>query len=414
MYLNSTSVQRRYWRLKKLGRDTGSLVVAVLLIAALSLLGIAFTARVFGDLQSAQYSQSLQAARGQAFAGMSDALFRIDQQGLSPVSFCVGPSSECTIQSVPFAPGAQYVAQLVSGLNTTYLVTSEGTSGSTHYAIQATVTRVTDYPFSAFAGSSLTLNGHGAATIQATNQYGTPTGGPVYLGTDGTITCNGGGTDGTGQVKYGGGSNNCPAPIVGTGTYTPQPPSPTCPAPGATTPPTPCMPSGALPCPSDSSGNITGTLEPGVYDCTGTNLNFNGPISVDYSSTANNGQVQIYYFPPSGSSPTLNMTGPINTSETSTIVGNPADLQIYAAGSGTVNAVGSINAILDAPGWGMTVNGSSTLVWTGGFAVNQFTMEGNPTLTINYDVRMSTLLQSNWQESNLTQVAPSSFTLSFT
>ena len=44
----------------------------------------------------------------QADAGLSDALFRVDQLGVTPAaSFCVGNNPACTVSSVPGAPGVQ-------------------------------------------------------------------------------------------------------------------------------------------------------------------------------------------------------------------------------------------------------------------------------------------------------------------
>ncbi len=272
--------------------------------------------------------------------------------------------------------------------------------------------------------SSLTLNGAGG-NIVATNQNGTPTycpsGSttpcPAELGSDGTITCHGSGSYGTGQVTFGGGNNNCPVPVVGTGNYQPLPPV-LCPAPD-NNPPTPCLPqpppSGGYTCPANSSGNVTSPLEPGIYECTGTSLNFSN-VSVDYSNNANNGQVQIYYFPPTGTGNTLTFNGPVNQwqNQSQGVVGNPAALQVYAAGSGTVNASGNVDAILYAPGWNMTINGSAKLTWTGAFVVNQFTMNGNPTLQINYDNRVQVPLLSTWEPSGITGIPPASFSLAFT
>jgi hypothetical protein len=97
------------------------------------------------------------------------------------------------------------------------------------------------------------------------------------------------------------------------------------------------------------------------------------------------------------------------------VVGNPVDLQLYAAGSGQIDvgngsAAASFNGLLYAPGWSVTVNGGQ-LSMTGAFTVNQFTVNGNPNLQVNYDDRMETLGAAGWTSEDVIQVAPSQFSL---
>jgi hypothetical protein len=362
--------------------------------------------------------------------GLSDATFQIEQQGASPASFCVGSGSitgiGTCIAAVPTLnlasyESVQYVAQLVSGSTNNFTVTSMGTVRGAQYTLQASVQSVPTFQFGAFGVSSVTVNGNGG-NIVATDENGNttycPTGSsnpcPAEIGSDGTVTCHGGSTYGTGQVVFGGGQNNCPVPITGTGNYHPLPPV-LCPA-TYNNPPIPCLPqpppTGGYTCPADASGNINvNPLEPGIYECTTSTLTFPTNETIDYTSSANLGQVQIYWFPPNSPSPSINFNGPVNQwqNQSSGIVGNPADLQIYAAGSGSINAGGNVNATLYAPGYGMTINGSAKLTWTGSFIVNQFTMNGNPTFQLNYDVREQSLLLSSWQPSGVAYVPPSSY-----
>lgn len=422
---------RRLWSGRRLhGRDeAGSLLAVIVLIAAIALLGLAFANRVFGDLQSSSYEKNHQAARAQAFAGLSDALFRMEQQGANPQSFCVGPASlstavsmTCSPQSVPSAPGAQYVAQLAPNSLSSYTVTVKGTVNGVSYGLTANADTVPIYQFGAFGLSSLTLNGTGG-NIVATDASGDATycpsnstnPCPAQLGSDGTITCHGTNSYGTGQVTFGGGNNNCPVPVVGAGNYLPLPPVPGCPGSIGAIPPQPCLPappSGTTypNCPADASGNVNALLEPGIYECTGSKLNFTN-VSVDYTSTANGGAVQIYLFPPTGQGDTINFTGPVNQwqDQANGVTGNPADLQVYAAGSGTITATGAVDSILYAPGWDMTIDGSAKLTWTGSFIVNQFTMNGNPTLNVNYDNRVQVPALSTWKSSNVHSIPPAKF-----
>jgi hypothetical protein len=406
-----------------------SLVVVLIMIVIIVLFGTAFVIRATGDLQSSRDVTNINAARAQAMAGLSDALFRLDQQGSASAGFCVGDAPQCTVPAVPGAPGAQYVARLVSG--NTFTILSEGTVHGTSYAIEATVAADPVLPIGVFAGSNVTFNGSGSnVTIEQTNSVGAQTGG-ADVGSDGTITCHGGGSDGQNQVTYDGGNSNCSSWLNEANDYTPQQPVSTCPAPASTVPPpTPCMPSDPQPCPSGGSFNGSSSpyvLEPGVYECTGS-ITFSGTVNVDYGSSNNGGQVQIFLFPNSNGQSAIEMAGATvnqydNTPNTqgcdgqgSFECGNPADLQVYAAGSGAVDVGSGSNAalfdgMLYAPGMSMTVRGGQ-LLWIGQFILNQVIVNGNPNFSVHYDTRVSSVAQLVWQVENFTAIAPQSFSLS--
>jgi|GEM_PF-3123333 len=404
-------------------RQEGSVIVAILVLTVVFLVTLAFVIRTAGDLTTTGHVADLNTARAAAEAGLSDALFRIDQEGTNTSSFCVGPSSACTVQSVPSAPNVQYVAQRSEDDPDVFTVTSMGTVKGRSYAIQAMVQRVPAFPFAIFAGTSVTFDGaSSSSSIQAVTQTGQADGSAADVGSTGTITCNGTGPYGTQQVTFNGGTFKCPDWVQEPAGYSPQQPSATCPPPQISNPPTPCMPSSYQTCPTNNT--FTGTVEPGVYYCQGS-ATFSGTVNVDYGSSVNNGQVQIYLFPPSGSSTvSIEMAGAAvnqyqNAAANPPLLGNPVDFQVYAAGSGTVDVGNGSNTalfdgILYAPGMNMTVNGGS-LLWYGSFTLNQFSVHGNPNLNVNYmDQQMNTLLVKNWQVENFTQVPVSSFSLSFT
>ncbi|MHB8263543.1 MAG: DUF7305 domain-containing protein [Acidimicrobiales bacterium] len=408
------------------GKEEGSLIVLISILMIVVLLGVGFLANVFGDMSNSLQVTNTEAARAQALAGVSDAVFRLDQMGPDYHSFCVGQESWCTVPSVPAAPNANYVARIESSSPGVFTIYSKGVSHGAEYVVKATAQRKLDYPFPIFGVSSVAMNGKsGSVNVQATDQYGQPTGAPADLGSDSGITCHGSGSYGTAQITFDGGTSNCPSWVNGTSQYDPQPPVQSCPAPAGGFPPTPCMPSDYQSCPGN--GLFEGTkaspyiLEPGVYYCP-NGVDFKGTVNVDYSSTANNGEVQIFVLPPSSGQASILMAGAtvnqweVPPSQSSKpVVGNPVDLQVYAGGSGTVNVgngsnAASFNGLLYAPGMSLTVNGGQ-LSLTGAFTLNQFTVNGSPNLQVHYDARVETLGASGWTSADVIEVSPSMFSL---
>jgi Tfp pilus assembly protein PilX len=89
--------------------EHGNMVVAVSVMMVLAMLSAAVVARTLAGLRSTRQGQDFSAALANADAGVSDALFRIDQLGSAAASaFCVGPDPACTVSSVPGAPDVQY------------------------------------------------------------------------------------------------------------------------------------------------------------------------------------------------------------------------------------------------------------------------------------------------------------------
>ncbi len=401
-----------------------SLLVLVLLVGVILLGGAVFISDVSGALANTGTVSDLIQARAQALAGLSDALFRIDQQA-TPASFCVGPSAQCAVPALPAAPGAQEVARLVAGAQPpSWTVQAEGTVNGRRYAVQETVTRpFGDFAFATFAASSITIHGSGA-TAQATGPTGSPTCGPAPIGSDGSISC-GASIAGTAQVTFPPGSvSGCTNPVTGVGTYAPQVPLAGCtPAPPAASPPTPCMPANSAQTPRVAcpvSNTFTGTIEPGVYDCTGS-ITFSGTTTVDYGSTANGGIVQIYAFPASGQT-TLDVSMDAVTAnqwqnQSAQLVGNPVALQIYSAGgpgSSVTMGHGTLaDALLYAPDSTATVNGGQ-VTWTGAFVLDSLTINGNPNFLVNYDSRVTTSAADAGGPpavGSFTTTAPSAFAL---
>ncbi|HUC14982.1 MAG TPA: hypothetical protein VMS00_11075 [Acidimicrobiales bacterium] len=407
---------RRRGAERRVRDDRGSIVIAMLVLLILSLLALGTIARTLGGLREAARNAHYAGALGVADGGLSDALFQIDQQTSSSSSFCVGPGSGCTLSSVPSAPGAQYRAIVPDYPNTStsdpneFVVQSEGIVNGVSHAIQALVERDAAAQFATFGVSAITLNGHGSnASI---------TGGPI--GSDGNISCNGGGNDGTSQQVYGGGSNNCPIPIAPPGSYIPQAPAQTCPASGFTFM-APCVPSGATlqTCPANNTF-VTATYNRGVYECFGdvtfsgtvtvANPNGNDPDGGGGITSTDDGDdddgMQVFVFPTAGDpGPTVNLAGAvINPSRPS------RDFRLYVAGDaattinpGNGSSAVTMTGLLWAPTASMTVNGGQ-MTFTGSIVVNTFTINGNPNLTLTYDTGLEDLLQQDWRVTDYTEI----------
>jgi hypothetical protein len=449
------SVTSRAGDIETRARDEhGSIVVVVILTVVIVLLGLAFAVRATGDLQNSRDVTNTNAARAQALAGLSDALFRLDQQGAAPSSFCVGGTpTQCSVQSVEAAPDVQYVVRVASG-STTGTVLAQGTVHGRTYTIQAAVSESQSYPFGIFAGSNATFDGTGSQiTIDQTDTSGNcvivnGSCEQADVGSDGIITCQGSGSDGGNQVTYDGGNSNCQNWVNQSNDYTPQqpwgpPPGESCPAPWSPTPPpTPCMPTSpasnlASPaCPSDNT--FSGKIEPGIYSCTGgitfsSNATTQCPggqtVCVDYANTTTNGgKVEIFDWPNPNGQTSIDMSGAtVNlydaTSGTcdgagSYQCGDPTAFQVCAKGSGSINvgsgsSAATFDGILYAPGMSMTVNGGQ-LLWIGQFTVNQVAIDGNPNFSVHYDPRLGEVTPPVWQVQNFTVIPPQDFSLSLT
>lgn len=418
--------------------ERGSLPVVLAIVFVLVLLSVALVDRISGDFVNVNQETRIQQARALAQSGVSDALFQIDQQGSTPQSFCNEPNSggQCSLSNIPGASGTVYTARYDSS-SASYTVLSRGLVQGVTYAVQATVIRTPLLLDAVYGGEFITFDGKSTTSVTVTDPYGNPVPGAtagIAVGPGGTLTCNGPTDPNVIYVNYGGSISKCtPEENLGP-IYSPQEPSQTCPPPvnpyGA--PPTPCMPSTVSGCAGVSGGQVTGndstgyaiagpaTLEPGVYVCRG-GLTMTGTINVDYSQSPlqNGGRVEIYVFPPVGStaSPSINMgSATVNQCETigssgsgpckGGLVGDPVDLEIFGWGSGTVGlGGGQADAILWAPGMQLTLDGSSTsLTWTGSLILGGVTAEGHPSFNLNFDQRVqSEYEQSSWHISNYLQ-----------
>jgi hypothetical protein len=412
MHLTRAANERVRGRAEPFQDEQGSMVVAVLVIMIVTLLGMTVSAQAITELLAVRQNQDFSASLAQADAGLADALFRIDQFGANDItSFCVGNSPHCDPTTVMGAPEASYSAVRVD--SNTYVVTAMGDVNNRPHAIRATVTRSGLYPFALFGTGDVTFNGNGSGTIAATLP---PVGDPPYyppdpsrladVGSNATITCNSGASEGNQQVSFKDSWKSCPTQIAGVGSYQPMDPvlAANCPRPNTNMPPVPCVPAdNVLPCPS---GNVFGTLGvifPGAYLCTGTvSFTTAGPIHVL-------GAVEIYVIPTSGTANIELAGATINNG------GDPTDFSLYLAGAGTVDTgngahAATMTGTIWAPSGVITDNGCQMSL-TGSIVIGTYTCNGGPNLTINYDARLQALVSQNWTVSNYTEIPSSQFAL---
>jgi len=393
--------------------ERGSMIVSVGVIMVLTLLSAAVVTRTVVGMKSTRQGQDFSAALAAADAGVSDALFRIDQLGgAGATAFCVGPNPSCTVQAVPGAPGVQYSAQRMS--TNSYRIRSKGTVNGQPHAVEAIVTRAFDYPYAIFTRVSLTFNGNtgnynlttGVGPIQTVDAANNVVLDPMpVVASNGQISCHGSSSPAARQNYYRGGGTNCTNGELIDGTYNPKDPSPSCPA-AANVPPTPCKPATASPCPA-VGGTLPASLLPGVYACSqtdlapGTTLRFPSVFTVA-SGAANNGNVEIFVIPTNGTSLTVSIADALVNQG-----GDASKLRVYLAGGridpGNGAHSGDFTGILYAPS-AAEVNPSCGANWRGSLVLQVFTCNGGPHLQVRYDSRMRNVVSSSWSVTDYTEI----------
>ena len=183
----------------------------------------------------------------------------------------------------------QYVARRDTSdpLGNTYIVESKGIVNGQPHAARAHVKRSYTYPFAIFSKTITDFNGntgnYDPNTCQGPVETVDDTGNVVCtpaadVATNGQITCRGSDSPARQQDYYKGGGSNCQNGYLLPGTYNPQDPTLTCPAP-VNTPTTPCLPSPHDPCPANAAtGVLPLSLLPGNYYCSQTDVPRQGDL----------------------------------------------------------------------------------------------------------------------------------------
>ena len=418
--------------------ERGSMIIAITITLVLVVLSSLLVALVIGNQDLIVSRQKVFSGVNGADAGLSDALFRLDQ-GITDTGttgvMCLNPSdSNCTItlgSGSPQLSGIEYVARTVPANTapdaaTKWIVQAIG-NASTGFkgAVQETLTRSSKYPFALFGKQGLTFTGN----TQGGVNFGSFTpGGPgvgtytpcsdstssppcLLLGSDGSISCSGPSPAGVEGIIFatgsGGGSDSCGTASSQNSIYQV---------------PDPVAPPGAQACPNGGnlgSGYGYPTIPPGVYLCTST-VNISGSIA-DGSTTD---PVQLYIMTGSTASNFLAVAGgsQINTTlavGSLTSSGPPSGstlpssqlFQVFTNSNGNLTSNGSSNSfifagILYAPDAYLTNNGCKS-EFLGTVTINTYTCHGGPNLSFWYDNSLSTDWGS-WQISGYQQINPSS------
>lgn len=431
-------------QLKRSRDDSGNIIVALMIILVIVTLSGAVMARVVGNEEIITGRQHMDTNVGGADAGLSDALFRLDQgtadSGTSGV-MCLNAANpadaNCQVRSSSSTPqlaGVSYVAHTVpagtpSASATEWQIQAEGdTQNGTGAAVQETLSRSSLYPFALFGKTSLTFTGN------TQGNFGTFTPGPnradnfttcpatatatpcLLIGSDGTVSCSGPSPKSVEGVYYntgsGGGSDSCGSSQSENVTYNM---------------PDPVVPPGAQACPN--GGNLGSgatpsypTIAPGTYLCT-SEVTVTGTLTV----TPTSGPVQLYIMIPAAQN-TSGSTffypaadSQINTSITYSDMtgGGPQAtdtlptsqlFQVFTNSIGVLDVNGThgfvFGGILYAPDASLTANGCKSFLF-GSATINTYTCHGGPNLGVYYDSSLSQDF-GPWQVSGYQQINPSS------
>lgn len=402
--------------------EQGSIIIAMTVMLVVTGLAVAVLARTTSSMSSSRRGQDFNAALGQADAGVSDAIYRLDQlQGTPPTQFCVGNKPGCDTSPLPSASDVEYVVTPVAGDVTKAIVRSKGGSNSVKHGVEAQLQATLKFPFAIFGKSSLTFNGNGDnGTIDTVDANGNPSSLTAYAGSNGPLDCNGG-SGSPADAHSSRGSNNCSPQLPFPQDYNPLDPVLDCAAASTTsTPPQPCprdtsggqvTPTNCTSIPgatvSGSMLNLPASMVGGVYSCS-YGLKF--PAG---NFTVTSGRVEFFVVPTSGS---LNIDfdrAIVNGGAASTA--DPTKLFVYMAGSGTIDTgnggnAGEFTGVMYAPTATLTENGCKAK-WRGAIVVNQATCNGGPNQSIKYDTRVNAITDGRWKLTYFKQIPSSQVVL---
>lgn len=371
--------------------ERGSMLIsAVMVMMILTTLSLALLTRSLSSMKLIKSSQDFDAALAAADAGLSDALYRIDQSAPDTWS-TTGTSGNGT-----FA----YRAERKSV--TEYWVSSVGTVGSSKHGIRAKVKRTAKFPFAIFTEQNLTINGNNSGNVYSFNVLGQPTG-QAAIGSNHQITINSGKGGGDSQHYFApyGGCTGCTNPVAHTeGPYGGKGGLPKIRASSVPTGPTQACPAlGAF-------GPVVNGMSGVPFVCSRDVAFVGGPITVT------NPPFVLYLVP------TASVPNPaLDLSLALVNAGQPSrNVQIYKGGAGAITLPGgntkdtlTFSGALYAP--------ESTLVvgqkfMTGSLVLNTLTVNGGPNFTFGYDGDLQTYLGNDWTVSRYEEVPASSLVVS--
>jgi hypothetical protein len=386
--------------------ERGSLIIAISVVLVLTGLAIAVLARTVSALVSSRTSQDTAAALAAADAGLSDALYQLDQLSLDTTPPPAIPPTSGPAQSGTVGAGAGYEwrATEASGDPNTYTIVSVGTVNGRSHSVTETVSRTPRYPFALFANGGLFFNSKSSTlgNINAETGGSVIAGGTAGIASNHAVVIGSGQGGGTSQTFYSpaGSCGGCPKPVSAAGPYLTAEPA---------------APAGALPCPF--AGVVDGTTDPriidaGTYLCTG-DLTLTGQVSV---ATSPGSPVVIYMTNGSdgrGAPSTLHLGGLAMAAPT---VGTDATgLQILKAGPGTVDPgdggadTPHFTGVIDAPEANFN-SPTCEMSAYGALLLGVFNCGGSGNgFHLYYDRGVSSLLSDAWRASGYHEIpTPSS------
>lgn len=373
------------------GEEGATLVIAVIVMMILSTLSIAILARTLSVLGSVRAGQDFDAALAAADAGLSDALFKIDQS--APQDW----TATGTVGAGQFTYSADKVSE------TEYVVRSRGAVGRSNHAIAARITRTARFPYALFSQQNLTLDGRvgGRSNFYSFDVVNGTSTEPVTVGSNGTTVCQGGAFPAGMRTRAFTGNKDCPnfAPLTRTEPVTEV-----------------VAPTGATQaCPAD--GVFTGTVDGGggiPYVCR-RDVSFVGTVTVT------NPPLIVYVLPDVDASGnliigadgkpiyhSLDMRGAVINSN-----GYSKNVQIYKAGdapihldAGNTSDTLTFSGILYAPQSTINFNGGKW--WTGSVVTNEVRVNGTPNLKIGYDLDLRSYYGKDWKVNRYSEIPSSS------
>lgn len=328
------------------------MAVVVMVLMVLTMLSIGVTARTLSSQKAVRTNQDFNAGLAGADAGVSDALFQLDQ----------GQATSFTNSGSAGNGAFTYSATQVDA--NTYTIRSKGTVGGVAHQVVATASRDLRFDYTIFAVTSIDFNGQCKGSAIPS------------MGSSGSISTNGNGTCALRYDCYLPGHGPCPAGaqnghILNQTDPQPDPVAPT---------------SGTQACPS--GGNFPATINglagtPFVCGTSGQTVSFQSTTSVT------NGPVIIYV-----------TTGSVDPGCSAINSGGTAvNFQLYVTpseswtwnGSCTTDFTGAIYA----PHASITVNGGKFNM-TGALVADQLRINGVPNSS-RTDASLNSVVVTNWR-----------------
>ena len=406
--------------------ERGSLIIALAVIFILVLICSAVGVEVAGNQFNIVTKSNAAASVSAADAGLSDAVFRLDQfPPATGSAFCMDAtgtgtlgSQTCT-QAQGNLSGVSYTATPNVG-GTSWLIMSKATVNRVSGAVQETLNYSVLYPFAIFGNGGLDFNGsagnnlgkYSEGTSSSSNPdtatadcSGANTGSCVNVGSNGPIKCAGGLPSNVGEVYYtgGGGAAKCANPIADPSKYVLS--IPTAPTSGS-----------PLTCPgvatTDSNGDTiyalgssygVSSLPAGTYLCQDAAVAIGGTLSVSPNATLyiildsatdnkfiNNGTQTLYIA--GGSRVNTSFDGTSGVPPVGTSLPNATALQILSNSTGTMGSANgggangpyTFGGVIYAPNANLVGNGCKSAYY-GAITINTLTCNGGPHLQVYYD-----------------------------